>query len=70
MLKTGVAANINVFRTGYTNSVVSVNFLATNGTALAGINYMPTNGMLVFTNGVTNHGLLRAHHRHHRRPAG
>ena len=54
VLKTGVAANINVFRTGYTDSVVSVNFLATNGTALAGINYMPTNGTLIFTNGVTN----------------
>jgi hypothetical protein len=54
VLKTGVAANINVFRTGYTDSVVSVSFLATNGTALAGINYMPTNGILVFTNGVTN----------------
>jgi hypothetical protein len=54
VLKNGVAANINVFRTGYTDSVVSVNFLATNGTALAGINYMPTNGTLVFTNGVTN----------------
>ena len=54
VLKSGVAANINVFRTGYTDSVVSVNFIATNGTALAGINYTPTNGTLVFTNGVTN----------------
>ena len=54
VLKSGVAANINVFRTGYADSVVSVNFRATNGTALAGINYWPTNGTLVFTNGVTN----------------
>ena len=54
VLKSAGQANINVFRTGYTDSVVSVNFLATNGTAVAGINYMPTNGTLVFTNGVTN----------------
>ena len=54
VLKTGVAANINVFRTGFTDSVVFVNFLATNGTALAGIHYMPTNGTLMFTNGVTD----------------
>jgi len=53
VLKSGVAANINVFRTGYTDSVVSVNFLATNDTALAGINYVATNGTLMFTNGVT-----------------
>jgi hypothetical protein len=54
VLKSGVAANINVFRTGFTDSVVSVNFLATNGTALAGIQYVATNGALIFTNGVTN----------------
>ena len=54
VLKTGGAANINVFRTGYTDSVVFVNFLATNGTATAGINYVATNGLLMFTNGVTS----------------
>jgi hypothetical protein len=54
VLKSGVAANINVFRTGYTDSVVFVNFLATNGTALAGIHYVATNGALMFTNGVTS----------------
>ncbi len=54
VLKSGVAANINVFRTGYTDSVVTVDFLATNGTALAGIHYLATNGTLIFTNGVTN----------------
>ena len=52
VLKSGIAATINVIRTGYTGSVVSVNFLATNGTALAGVNYVATNGTLVFTNGV------------------
>jgi hypothetical protein len=54
VLKTGVAANITVFRTGYTDSVASVNFLATNGTALAGIHYVATNGTLIFSNGVTS----------------
>ena len=54
VLKTGVAANITVFRTGYTDSVATVNFLATNGTALAGIHYVATNGTLIFTNGVTS----------------
>jgi hypothetical protein len=49
-----VAATINVFRTGFTNSVVSVNYIATNGTAVAGLNYVPTAGVLVFTNGITN----------------
>ena len=52
--KTGVAATITVNRTSYTNSTVSVNFLATNGTAVAGINFGATNGTLIFTNGVTS----------------
>ena len=54
VLKTSLAATINVFRTGYTDSVVSVNYIATNGTAVAGLDYAPTAGTLVFTNGVTN----------------
>jgi hypothetical protein len=54
VLKSGVTANINVFRTGYTDSMASVNFFATNGTASAGIQYVATNGTLVFTNGITN----------------
>ena len=52
--KTGVAATITVNRTSYTNSTVSVNFVATNGTAIAGINFGSTNGTLTFTNGVTS----------------
>jgi len=51
--KSGVAANITVFRKGYTNNVATVDFLATNGTAQAGINFASTNGTLVFTNGET-----------------
>jgi uncharacterized delta-60 repeat protein len=54
VLKTNVAATINVFRTGFTDNVVSVNFVATNGTAVAGLNFIATNGTLIFTNGVTN----------------
>ena len=52
--KTGVSATITVSRSSYTNSTVTVNFLATNGTALAGINFGSTNGTLTFTNGVTS----------------
>jgi len=54
VFKNGVNANISVYRTGYTDSVVSVNYLATNGTAVSGQNYYPTNGMLIFSNGVTS----------------
>ncbi len=54
VLKTQGAANINVWRTGYTDSVVSVQYLATNGTAVTGQDFMPAAGTLVFTNGVTN----------------
>ena len=52
--KNGITATISVNRTGYTNSVVSVDFLATNGTAISGVNFVSTNGTLLFTNGVTS----------------
>jgi len=54
VLKTGIQATINVLRTGYTNSTVSVNYNTTNGTAVAGINYVPAAGTLTFTNGQTS----------------
>ena len=54
VLKTGIAATINVFRVGYTNSTVSVDYIATNGTAVQGLNYVPTGGTLLFTNGITS----------------
>jgi hypothetical protein len=54
VFENGVMATINVYRTGYTDSVASVNYVATNGTALAGVNFYPTNGTLVFSNGVTS----------------
>ena len=51
VLRSGVAANITVLRTGNTDSVASVNFSATNGTAINGLDYFATNGTFVFTNG-------------------
>jgi uncharacterized delta-60 repeat protein len=54
VLKTQGTASINVLRTGYTNSVVSVQYIATNGTAIVGQDFTPSTGILVFTNGVTN----------------
>jgi hypothetical protein len=53
-LKNSGQATITVLRTGFTNSVVSVNYLVTNGTAISGQNFYATNGTLVFTNGVTS----------------
>jgi hypothetical protein len=52
--KTDGSALINVFRTGLTDSLATVDFVATNGSAIDGLHYYATNGTLVFTNGVTN----------------
>ena len=52
--KTDGSAIINVFRTGLTDTVATVDFAATNGSAVNGLHYFATNGTLVFTNGVTN----------------
>jgi len=52
--KTGVFATITVNRTDFTNNTASVDFAASNGSAVAGQNFYPTNGTLVFTNGVTS----------------
>jgi hypothetical protein len=54
VLKTGVAATITVLRTDNTNTVSSVDFATINGTALAGLDYIATNGTFVFTNGQTS----------------
>jgi uncharacterized delta-60 repeat protein len=54
VFKNGVTATITVLRTGYTSNTVSVNYLVTNGTAIGGQNFYPTNGTLLFTNGVTS----------------
>ena len=48
----GIAATITVQRTGVTNGTVSVNYATTtNGTAVAGLQYSSTSGILTFTNG-------------------
>jgi uncharacterized repeat protein (TIGR01451 family)/uncharacterized delta-60 repeat protein len=51
--ETGGSATIAVLRSNYTNSIVSVPFYTTDGTATNGMNYFATNGILVFTNGET-----------------
>lgn len=50
----GVAANLTVLRTGFTNSTVSVGYSTADGTGKAGVNYLAASGVLVFTNGVTS----------------
>jgi hypothetical protein len=52
--KTAGTAVITVLRTDNTNLVSTVNFTATNGTAVNGLNYTATNGTLVFSNGQTS----------------
>ena len=54
VLKSGVAATITVLRTDNTNTVSSVDFATANGMALAGLDYIATNGTFVFTNGQTS----------------
>ena len=53
----GGQAVISVLRTGFTNCSLTVDFATASGTnsgsAIPGVNYMPTNGILLFTNGVT-----------------
>ena len=51
--KNGISTDIDVYRTGYTSNTASVSFIATNGTAVNGVNFVATNGILTFTNGVT-----------------
>ncbi len=51
------SANITVFRSNYTNSTVAVDYFTRQngtGTAQPGVNYWPTNGTLLFTNGETS----------------
>jgi uncharacterized delta-60 repeat protein len=53
VLKTGGATTITVLRTDYTNTTSSVSFETADGTAVAGQDYVATNGTFVFTNGQT-----------------
>jgi hypothetical protein len=54
ILKTGVAAPITVLRTDNTNQTTSVKFTTLDGTAIAGTDYIATNGTFIFTNGQTS----------------
>ena len=45
---------ITVLRTGATNNLVSVNFSTVGGSAVAGVDFTPTNGTLIFTPGATS----------------
>jgi uncharacterized repeat protein (TIGR01451 family)/uncharacterized delta-60 repeat protein len=47
------SALVTVIRTNGHSGVVQVNFATSNGSALAGIDYVPTNGTLTFPDGVT-----------------
>ena len=49
----GVQAVISVVRTGFTNSLVAVDFNTSDGTGRAGVNYASTNGTLIFNPGET-----------------
>ena len=49
----GVSATITVLRTNFLDSVVSVDYLTQDGTAVAGTNYSSAAGTLTFTNGET-----------------
>lgn len=54
ILENEVLATITVVRTNFINSLVSVDYTTADGTALAGTDYYPTNGTLVFAPGETN----------------
>jgi uncharacterized delta-60 repeat protein/uncharacterized repeat protein (TIGR01451 family) len=49
----GVAAPITIVRSGYLNNNVSVSYNTADGTAVGGVNYLPTGGAVLFTNGET-----------------
>ena len=53
VLKSGVAATITLLRTDNTNTTTAVHFSTADGTALAGQDYIATNGTMLFTNGET-----------------
>jgi uncharacterized delta-60 repeat protein len=55
ILKSGVATNITIIRTDNTNLTSTVNFATADGTAVAGTDYVATNGLMTFTNGETSH---------------
>ncbi len=54
VLKTGVYAPITVQRTDFTATNSSVYFSTADGTAVGGLDYVATNGLMVFTNNQTS----------------
>ena len=58
VLKSGVSQTITVLRTDNTNVTSSVSFATSDGSAVAGTDYFATNGVLVFTNGVTSQSFV------------
>ena len=54
VLKTAGSATITVLRTDFTNTTSLVNFATADGTAVAGQDYVATNGTFTFTNGQTS----------------
>lgn len=51
VLEGGVQQTITVLRTGITNSLVTVNYSTSDGTATNGQDYLGVSGLLTFTNG-------------------
>jgi len=56
--RTNVNALITILRTDNTNLTSTVKFTTADGTGVAGLDYIPTNGTAVFTNGVTSQSFL------------
>jgi uncharacterized delta-60 repeat protein len=52
--KTNVFKTITVIRSDNTNTTSTVNYATADGTAVAGTDYIATNGTFTFTNGVTS----------------
>jgi hypothetical protein len=57
-IRTNVGATITVLRTDNTNTTTQVNYSTADGTAVAGLDYIATNGTVVFTNGETSKTFL------------
>jgi uncharacterized repeat protein (TIGR01451 family)/uncharacterized delta-60 repeat protein len=58
ILENGVFATITVVREGGSAGAVSVNFATADGSALAGVDYTATSGVLAFATGETNKTFL------------
>lgn len=51
-VKSGTNVTISVVRSNANTGTVSVNFATADGTAIAGVDYVATNGLLTFSNGI------------------